>query len=201
MLSLNSLGLNIGDKKLFSNISMSLLPSSIVYLSGANGSGKTSLLRILAGIQRPTSGTITFSRQSVDIKYLKKPYCTYIGHNTGIKLELSVFDNIKFWANTYNSIQSLQAAIHYFSLESILDSKCYELSAGNQKKVALCRLLSCKSELWLLDEVYSNLDQGGRDLLTRLIIAKADSGGMIFVSSHNEPEIKSAQVLNINEYC
>jgi heme exporter protein A len=200
MLSLNSLSLNIGDKRLFSNISMSFLPSSIVYLTGPNGSGKTSLLRMLAGIQRPTSGTITFSRQSLDIKFLKKPYCTYIGHNTGIKLELSVFENIKFWSSAYNSIQALQAAIHYFSLEPILDTKCYELSAGNQKKVALCRLLSCKSELWLLDEVYANLDQEGRDLLTGLIIAKADSGGVVFISSHNEPEIKSAQVLNISEY-
>jgi heme exporter protein A len=155
---------------------------------------------MLAGIQLPSSGTITFGRRRIDVRLLKKPYNIYLGHNTAIKSELSVFENIKFWSNLYGSSQSLQAAIHYFNLEEILTQKCYELSAGNQKRVALSRLLACQAPLWLLDEVYSNLDQEGDDLLTRLILSKADSGGIIFVSSHSQPKIKSAQVLNISDY-
>jgi heme exporter protein A len=200
MLSLHSLSFVLENKIFYQNISMTILPSSIVYIQGKNGSGKTSFLRMLAGIQLPNAGKITFSKESLPITQLIKPYCTYIGHRFGIKSELTVLENIEFWAKLYDSEQLVNAAIVYFSLQDVVDTKCYELSAGNQKKVALARLLACQSKLWLLDEVDSNLDTVNKQLLLNLIVSHADNGGIVFITSHNSPEIKSAQILNISEY-
>ncbi len=200
MISLYSLSFFIEKKIFFKDISMSFLPSSIVYLQGKNGSGKTSLLRMLAGIQNPSKGNITFGKESLPISYLSKPYCTYIGHNFALKLELTVLENLEFWAKLYKSESLVNAAIIYFSLQDLLNTKCYELSTGNRKKVALARLITCQSKLWLLDEVDSNLDSDNKKLLLNLIITHADNGGFTFIATHELPAIKTAQILNISEY-
>lgn len=200
MLSLHSIGFTLEDRELFKNISMSFLPSSIIYLKGQNGSGKTSLLRMIADIQTPTNGSITFSRDSHPISRLAKPYCTYIGHYSAVKPELTVLENLEFWSKIYNSTELVNAAIVYFSLQELIDKRCYELSAGNQKKVALARLVACQSKLWLLDEVDSNLDSDNKKLLLNLILSHADNGGIVFITSHTPPEIKTAQILDISDY-
>lgn len=201
MLSFNQLTCTINGTPLFNNLSLTLLPFSITYLQGANGCGKTSLLRIIAGIQKPTKGHIYLgSRPGIVIDNIKKPYCTYIGHNFGLKSELTIFENLKFWSSIYNSLEALEASIHYFKLGDILSKKYYQLSAGNQKKVALSTLLSCQSDLWLLDEVESNLDQENRSLLHNLIISKANNGGIVLMTSHEQPAIKTAQILKLEDY-
>ncbi|HJD55252.1 MAG TPA: heme ABC exporter ATP-binding protein CcmA [Rickettsia endosymbiont of Pyrocoelia pectoralis] len=191
MLSLHKLQF----KDLF-NLSLTFLPSSITYIKGANGCGKTSLLRMIAGITQPSSGNIYY--KNVDINNIPKPYCTYIGHNLGLKLEMTVFENLKFWSEIYNSLETLEAAIHYFKLHEILDEKCYNLSKGMHKMVAAARLIACQSNLWLLDEIETNLSKENRDLLNNLIAMKANSGGIILLSSHLENAIKSAQILQLD---
>lgn len=200
MLSLHSLSFITQGQKIFENIAMTLFPSSIVYLKGKNGSGKTSLLRILAGIQKPTKGIVTYGKKSTPIDKFNKPYCTYIGHKTGFKQELSVIDNLKYWAQIYNSEELVDAAIIYFHLQEHVYKKYYELSAGNQKKVALAKLITCQSNFWLLDEVDTNLDEENKKLLMNLIVSQADSGGIVVISSHNNPEIKTAQIINMSDY-
>lgn len=200
MLSLHSIGFTLQDQDLFKNISMSFLPSSIIYLKGQNGSGKTSLLRMIADVQKPTNGSITFGKDSHHISTLDKPYCTYIGHCSAVKLELTVSENLEFWSKIYNSTELVNAAIVYFSLQKIINKRCYELSAGNQKKVALARLIACQSKLWLLDEVDSNLDSDNKKLLLNLILSHANNGGIVFITSHTPPEIKTAQIFDISDY-
>lgn len=200
MLSLNSISINTNNASLIKDMSLSFVQSAIVYLKGTNGSGKTSLLRILAGIQKPSKGYVTLGRKNILIEDFNKPYCTYIGHKTAIKPEFTVFENLHFWSKVYNSEETLNAAIFYFHLEELIDRKCYELSAGERQKVALARLLSCNSNIWLLDEVENNLDTNNKQLLNNLIISKANSGGIIIASSHNEPLVKSALILNLEDY-
>ena len=179
---------------------MSFLPSSIIYVQGKNGAGKSSFLKMLAGIQNPSNGKITFSRESLPISSLKKPYCTYIGHKYAIKPELTVYENISFWAKLYDSEILINVAVAYFDLIDIIDTKCYELSAGTQKRVALARLIACPSKLWILDEVDTNLDSENKSKLMRLILSHADNGGISFIASHSQPAIASAQVINFDEY-
>ncbi|MFY9590321.1 heme ABC exporter ATP-binding protein CcmA [Rickettsia endosymbiont of Halotydeus destructor] len=198
MLSFHQLKFNIAQRNLF-NLNITFLPSSIVCVQGINGSGKTSLLKMIAHIMQPTSGNIFY--KNIDCNILGKPYCNYIGHNLGLKAELTVFDNLKFWSEIYNSPETLEAAIHYFKLYELLNEKCYKLSKGTQKTVALARLIACQSDLWLLDEVETHLSKENRDLLNNLIVMKANSGGIIFLTSHTGTTIKSAQILNLNRHC
>lgn len=200
MLSLNSVCINTNKLSLIANLSLTLLPSAIVYLKGKNGSGKTSLLRTIAGIQELSNGYISFGKNNTPIENFQKPYCVYVGHKTGIKPELTVAQNIEFWAKIYNSPELVSAAIFYFKLEEYANTKCYELSAGQKQKVALARLLACSSQIWLLDEPESNLDPTSKQLLNNLIISKANSGGIIIASSHHEISIKSALIINIEDY-
>ncbi|HJD67636.1 MULTISPECIES: heme ABC exporter ATP-binding protein CcmA [unclassified Rickettsia] len=195
MLSFHQLKFNIYQKQLFDNLSITFLDSAITYIKGANGCGKTSLLRMVAGIMQPSNGNIFY--RNLNINNISKPYCTYIGHNLGLKLEMTVFENLKFWSEIYNSVETLDAAIHYFKLYDLLDEKCYTLSSGLQKVVALARLIACQSDLWLLDEVETNLSKENRDLLNNLIVMKANSGGIVLLSSHTENHIKSAQILQL----
>lgn len=195
MLSFHQLKFNIYQKQLFDNLSITFLDSAITYIKGANGCGKTSLLRMVAGIMQPSNGNIFY--KNLNINNIAKPYCTYIGHNLGLKLEMTVFENLKFWSEIYNSVETLDAAIHYFKLYDLLDEKCYTLSSGLQKVVALARLIACQSDLWLLDEVETNLSKENRDLLNNLIVMKANSGGIVLLSSHVENHIKSAQILQL----
>jgi heme exporter protein A len=198
MLSLNSVWININKLGLIKDFSITFLPSAVVYLKGENGSGKTSLLRSIAGIQQLSMGYITLGKNNTPIEHFPKPYCTYIGHKTGIKPELNVYENIYFWARLYESTELVSAAIFYFKLEELANTKCYELSAGQKQKVALARLIACPSKLWLLDEVENNLDSESKLLLNNLIISKANSGGIIIASSHNETSINSALVINLS---
>ncbi|WP_342225569.1 heme ABC exporter ATP-binding protein CcmA [Rickettsia endosymbiont of Urophora cardui] len=195
MLSFHQLKFNIYQKQLFDNLSITFLDPAITYIKGANGCGKTSLLRMVAGIMQPSNGNIFYRK--LNINNIAKPYCTYIGHNLGLKLEMTVLENLKFWSEIYNSVETLDAAIHYFKLYDLLDEKCYTLSSGLQKVVALARLIACQSDLWLLDEVETNLSKENRDLLNNLIVMKANSGGIVLLSSHTENHIKSAQILQL----
>lgn len=192
MLSLHQLQFNIEQRNLF-DLCITFLPSSITYIKGANGCGKSSLLRMIAGIMQPSSGNIYYKNSNIP-----KPYCNYIGHNLGLKLEMTVLENLKFWSEIYNSAETLYAAIHYFKLQDLLDEKCYSLSSGMQKVVAVSRLIACQSDLWLLDEVETNLSKENRDLLNNLIVMKANSGGIVLLSSHLENSIKSAQTLQLD---
>jgi heme exporter protein A len=200
MLSIHSLGFSIDEKNFFKNISVTFLPTSIVHIKGRNGIGKTSFLRMLAGIKTPSAGKITFGRELLPISDLEKPYCTYIGHYLAIKPELTVLENIVFWSGLYKSEILTETALVYFQLQELADVKCFELSAGNQKKVALARLLVCPSKLWLLDEVDTNLDKENKKILMNLIVSKANNGGIVFFVSHNAPEIKTTQIINLDDY-
>lgn len=200
MLTSNQITLSINNNVVFSNISLTFLPSSITYITGPNGSGKTSLLRMFAGIQKPSGGYLSFGKKAVMQKSIPKPYCVYIGHHNALKLELTVLENLLPWAGFYNSQQAIAAALHFFKLTEQVNRKCYELSAGNKQKVALARLLVCHSKLWLLDEVDQSLDQQNRELLDQMIISKADTGGIIIMTTHEKPRIKTATILNMTDY-
>lgn len=198
ILSCSNLELKINDKSLFSNFGVTLFPGSIIHLVGQNGDGKTSLLRMIAGIAKCEKGIITLG--GINVEELEKPYANYIGHNIGIKEDLTVLENLAIFAKLHGSMLALPGALHYFDLSEFMDQKLYSLSAGNKKKVALARLLACHSNLWLLDEISSNLDSQNYELLCKILITKASSGGIIIMTSHNDIPIKNIVKIDIRDF-
>ena len=195
MLTCENIRLISYDKVLVNNLSVSLLPSSITYLQGYNGSGKTTILRILAGLVKPSKGRIMIN--GVDINDIIKPYSVYIGHQLAIKRNLTTLEMLNHFANHFRNKESIDAAIYYLGLYDILYEKCENLSHGNLKKLSLSRLILCNCNLWLLDEVETNLDFHNLKLLHQLIISKANNGGIIIMTSHQESSFKTSQTINL----
>lgn len=200
MLSLQNLALINQEKVIFSELSVTLLPGVIIILRGDNGSGKTSLLKMIAGVQNPSKGSILYGKNYSPISSSALPYCTYIGHKKGFKAELTILENLIFVARLYKAAELVEAAIHYFDLKELLGKNYYQLSAGNQQKVALARLILCPSKLWLLDEVETNLDQANRDKLKNLISIQAKNGGIIINTSHNQNWLEASTVINMKDF-
>jgi len=186
---------NPGNNLIF-GLSFCLSPGAVLYLAGANGIGKTSVLRAIAGLNKPSSGTITFKEQNLADFKIKPLH--YIGHKLGIKQELSVWDNLSFWADSLDAREGLQAAIIYLSLQDILEQECTRLSSSECKKVAIARLMLSKAQIWLLDELDTNLDDQSRKLLNNLINIKASSGGIIIATTSEKKE--DHQTLNLADY-
>jgi heme exporter protein A len=198
MLSCENLSLQSYNKTIFKEISLSLLPSSIAHVKGPNGSGKTSLLRIIAGITSPGSGRILLN--GININNIQESYSVYIGHNLAIKKNLTVIEMLRYYTNLFDSNESIDASIYYLGLHDILNNRCETLSHGNLKKLAISRLMIAKCNLWLLDEIESNLDENNLQLLHQLIISKANNGGIIIMSSHQKSYFKNVQIINLPDF-
>jgi heme exporter protein A len=162
-------------RALFHDLGFSLLEGGVLLLRGRNGSGKTTLLKYLAGLFEG-AGCVTRPDNTL-----------FLGHKDAVKLEMSVEENIRFWAELCGEKLLLDAAIHYFGLAPWLDIPCHQLSAGWRKRVALARLLTNPAFLWLLDEPFTHLDDEAVRLLGGLIAGRARKGGAVVLSAHHLP--------------
>ncbi|AVP88010.1 cytochrome c biogenesis protein ccmA [Candidatus Phycorickettsia trachydisci] len=186
---------NPGNRLIY-DLSFCSSSGAILYLSGANGIVKTSVLRAIAGLSKPSSGEITFKGKNLADFKLKPLH--YIGHKLGIKQNLSIWDNLSFWADSLEAREGLQAAIIYLGLQDILEEDCKLLSFNTCKKVAIARLMLSKAQIWLLDELDTDLDEQDRKLLSNLINIKASSGGIIISTTSDAKE--DYQTLNLLDY-
>ena len=187
-----------GDRRLFSNLTFSLTPGTFVQLTGPNGSGKTSLLRILCGLLAPAEGEIRW--QGENIRSLGEDYfrfTTYLGHRHGIKDELSGVENLRI-SSAVNGIEiSKERAVAVLDTMGIAGRENLParlLSEGQRRRVALARLIVCGTTLWLLDEVLTSLDKAAVALIRSLIEEHLAKGGIAMVATHQEFELKSGSV-------
>lgn len=202
MLTFDQITCERGGNVVFKHLGFTLGEGGLLILKGANGSGKTSLLRMLAGLIPCQDGKIYW--QGEDIKDDYEGYLSNIamvGHKEAIDDQLTVSENLEFWASLSGNPELFAVAAKYFRLEKFLDTPCYMLSAGWKKRVALSRLVLLKAELWLLDEPFTNLDKEGREMLTNLIAARCDQGGMVIISSHaDNSDLPFGTELDISEF-
>jgi heme exporter protein A len=202
MLTCNKISCKKNDKTLFEEFGITLLEGGVVFIRGNNGSGKTSLLRILANLAEDYQGTIAY--HEYDIRSLGDEYNThvnYLAHNNALKSELSVVDNIAFYAKLSKSEMAIDAAIHYFELDELAETPIYQLSQGQKRKVALARLLACPTDIWLLDEPFSNLDEETKIKVKNMISIRSRDGGIIIITDHNNEQIPNAMEIDIEDYC
>jgi heme exporter protein A len=201
MLTCHNLRAIRGEKLLFDHLGFSLKPGALLVLRGANGSGKTTLLRMLAGLLAPSAGSITWQNKPIGKSQDYKEALTYISHNNALKPELSVYDNLQFWAALRGTEMLVPASLQFFGLTGMMDMPVAQLSAGWQRRVALARLLAIPSLIWLLDEPTANLDAEGAEMLEGLIATRIKQGGIVVLSSHANAPIPNSIELEVRDFC
>lgn len=172
------------ELRIFSGLGVCLSKGALLLVRGANGCGKTSLLKILAGLLPCAEGEVQWQGRPThgDAQFLGE--LTYIGHRGGVKAECTVEENIRFWAEAHQTDMLIPAALRYFDLEDKRDVPCWQLSAGMQRKVALTRLIVAPTSLWLLDEPTNFLDDASVKLVSTLIEARIAQDGIVVVATH-----------------
>lgn len=176
LLDANGLELQRGGRVLLSDFSLQVYPGEVLMLEGENGSGKTSLLRTLAGLARyGFSGHLQCSASSL----------LYLGHKPGVKTLLTPRENLRWYCSIQDlPLARLDAALEFVELTGFEDIPCHSLSAGQQRRVNLARLYLSEAPLWLLDEPFTAIDRAGVQRLAELIAARAAAGAAVVLTSH-----------------
>lgn len=176
LLAVEGLALERGGRELLSDFSLRVHSGELVLIEGENGSGKTSLLRVLAGLSRyGHSGDIRHRADSL----------LYLGHKPGLKGLLTPRENLGWYCSSQGrdgaAIESALAAVDLVGFE---DVHCHSLSAGQQRRVNLARLYLSPAPLWLLDEPFTAIDRAGVAALVRRLVEQVESGGAVIMTSH-----------------
>ena len=186
MLLCSNLTCSRNGRNIFEDLSFKAEKESLTIIKGDNGSGKTTLLKSLAGIIRYNSGSITWNGGTIENneEYIRN--ISFIGHKSSMDGNLTVEDNLNFWAELNNTKEAVAAAIVCFNLGRVYDMPYHKLSEGWKRKVALARLLACPKIIWLLDEPTVNLDSEGVNILVELIKSRIQQKGLVIISTNTE---------------
>ncbi len=202
MLTARNLACIRGENKLFSDVSFSVNPGELMFIGGPNGSGKTSLLRLLCGLSSPDNGEIVWN--GVDIRELGESYrreMTYLGHLGGIKDDLTAIENLRIsCALAGYEIGEDQAvdALEQIGLAGREMLLARVLSQGQRRRIALARLLVVRTKLWILDEPLTALDTAAVQLIKEILEDNLSKGGMIIMTTHQEIDMTAATIRHLN---
>lgn len=164
----------------------------MLVIAGPNGAGKTSLLRILAGLSAPESGTVLWDSSDIQEEYGYFKELIYIGHKLGFSINLTALENLQFWLNQRgHSVpkEHIIETLDNLALLGMEDVLVRQMSAGQQRRVALAKLWLTPAKIWILDEPLTALDKLGIKLLQDKMISHVQSGGIIITTSHQQFEV------------
>jgi heme exporter protein A len=185
----NNLTCTRGDTTVFSALEFSVEPGDALIVRGANGSGKSSLLRLTAGYLAPTKGELR--RDGVLVSEEPERHLTrlhYVGHLDALKPAFTVVENLTFWSRLFSGetvpAASISRALDRMGLSALSDMPTHYLSAGQRRRLALARLVASSRPLWLLDEPTASLDDAGSETLVELIAEHRLGGGMVMAAVH-----------------
>lgn len=189
MLEVQSLECVRDDRLLFSDLSFSVSEAEVTQIEGHNGSGKTSLLRIICGLRQPESGQVMWQGESITSN--REDYyenMVYIGHLPCIKADLTVLENVRALLDTRSLTLAnpvIEAALEKVGLASYEDVQGKALSSGQRRRILLAFLELAQAKLWILDEPLTALDIQGVDLMESMILDHRQAGGSVIFTTHH----------------
>lgn len=179
------------DRVLFEQLELQLHAGEVLQIAGKNGAGKSSLLRILAGLSDPEDGEIVYQQQPLlqSADDYADNLC-FIGHLAGVQPQLTALENLAFWRACF-ALEPADdwALLAQLGLAGLEDIPCQQLSAGQQRRVSLARLWLTTAQIWILDEPFTALDQSAIAALTKRMAAHCEAGGAVLLTSHQPVEV------------
>jgi heme exporter protein A len=201
MLEVVNLSCARGERRLFSGLNFSLPAGTFLQAFGANGSGKTSLLRIICGLLAPDAGEVRWD--GTNIRRLGEEYfgaIAYVAHQNGVKDELNPIENLRISSGVAGNALSkneARAVLERVGLSKQQHLPARLLSAGQRRRLALARLLALRAKLWILDEPLASLDDDGAALARSLISEHLSNDGMAIIATHQEMVLSAGQMQRI----
>ncbi len=185
------------ERTLFSGLSFTLNAGEWVQITGSNGAGKTTLLRLLTGLSRPDAGEVLWQGQPLhQVRDSYHQNLLWIGHQPGIKTRLTALENLHFYHRDGDTAQCLEA-LAQAGLAGFEDIPVNQLSAGQQRRVALARLWLTRATLWILDEPFTAIDVNGVDRLTQRM-AQHTEQGIVILTTHQPLNVAESKIRRIS---
>ncbi len=194
-LEVKNLSVERNNRGIIKDLSLSLAGGHLVHLKGANGSGKTTFLRALAGLIDPSHGKIFWNKKNINERPFSQSCLNYVSHSLGLAEELTTLENLSFLRaisrKTLN--KTVEASLEAMNLKSFQDYRVAILSAGQKQRASLAQLLMFNCPLWLLDEPFNSLDTESCGVIESLIDDHISNGGIAIVASHQKFQSSTVQ--------
>lgn len=208
----NNLGFERDERYLFRNLAFCANAGDLVQVVGPNGSGKTSLLRVVVGLLRAEEGTIVWGEEGVAPSSLPHSLL-YLGHETGVNYALTALENLRWYFGLNGSKahsldfeepemtdEVLIQALNAVGLLGYADVICHEMSAGQRRRVALARLFISAAPIWILDEPFTAIDVAGVARLEQQLQAHCSRGGIVFFTTHQASSLQNIRSLDLADF-
>jgi heme exporter protein A len=178
-----------GDRHVLKGVSLELERTQLMHVSGPNGTGKTTLLRVICGLLRPEQGKVSWRGRPISaVRDDYQATLAYASHEPALKGDLTALENLRFAVGLKRRVSpgELRASLEQTGVGACADLPARVLSAGQRRRVAMARVLAMGASLWLLDEPFTNLDAAGADLMSSLLRSHVLGGGSALVVAHQD---------------
>jgi heme exporter protein A len=195
-LSAVELACHRGGRDVFAGVSFAVASGEALIISGRNGAGKSSLLRMVVGLVRVAGGRLALEGGDPELSIAEQAH--YLGHQDALKGSLSVAENLRFWTGFLGGSTDVAGPLEVVGLGSLAGLPAAYLSAGQRRRLSIARLVAAPRPIWLLDEPTSTLDANAQERLAALMRGHLAEGGIILAATHGPLPLPGAQELRLD---